>query len=176
MPSRATRTAWIASIAAHGLLLAIALVADRRDEVAPPSLPVRLLPPGAPSAAGRLPAEPEGPRARPERPRRPIASGVPIRIVRPLPAFRDPFAAERWNGFDRESVNAWEDHSLVAWLDACRAGHAERDSLLERERTPEEIAREELAAALHRDFLLHIPQWRTEKFMEEYRRNFPLMQ
>ncbi|MBZ0267830.1 hypothetical protein K8I85_06730, partial [bacterium] len=105
-----------------------------------------------------------------------VASGIPRRIALPLPPPRDPAAPDRWDGFDRESVNVWENHSLVAWLDACRAGRAERDSVLERERTPEEIAREALAEALHRDFLLRIPQWRSERFMEEYRKNFPLMQ
>lgn len=176
MPSsRATRTAWIASIAAHGLLLALALIADRREPALPPPVPVRLFPPGAPPAAGRLPGEPEGPSARPERPRRKVAAGIPIRIALPPPPLRDPFARERWDGFDRETVDAWEDHSLVAWLDACRAGVAERDSVLERERTPEEIAREELAAGLHRDFVRLAGQWRYEKFVEEYRKNFPLM-
>jgi len=176
MPSRRSRTAWIASIAAHGLLLALALWADRRDEVRAPSLPVRLLPPGTASSPSRLPASPEGPRPRPERPRPPVASGIPLRIALPLPVPRDPAEAERWDGFDRASVSAWEDHSLVAWLDACREGNAQRDSVLERERTPEEIAREAMAEALHRDFLLRIPAWRYERYLEEYRRNFPLMQ
>jgi hypothetical protein len=175
MPLPTPHKAWIASMAAHGLLLAIALTAARREGPLPPTIPVRLLPPGAASSRVRLPAAPDGPRARPERAPRPIASGVPIRIAHPLPAFRDPVAAQRWDDFDRASVDAWTNHSLVAWLDACRAGNTDPDSVLERARTPEEIAREAMAEALHRDFLLRIPQWQYEKFAEEYRKNFPLM-
>ena len=72
-------------------------------------------------------------------------------------------------------IRSWAGHSLAEWLAGCREGRTDPDTLLERERTAEERAREALAAALHRDFLLRAPAWEHERFLEAYRRNFPLM-
>jgi hypothetical protein len=72
-------------------------------------------------------------------------------------------------------LETWRDRSLVTWIQDCREGTAQPDSLLEPEPTVQERGRRQLAMLLRRDFLRHHREWTEEKFREAYARNFPLM-
>ena len=126
----------------------------------------------SPTAAPALPE----PRPRAERRRRDLALTPPVRVHLPVLAPPvPPTDPPAWTQFDRVSVVAWANHSLVEWLAGCRGGQTAPDTVLQRARTPEELAREELSASLYRDFLRRAPGWRAERFRDAYLRNVPPM-
>jgi hypothetical protein len=69
----------------------------------------------------------------------------------------------------------WADRSAVTYLAAARRGAAPRDSVLDRQLTPEERARMQVSHGLHDTFLRLRREWREERFREEYKKNFPDM-
>jgi hypothetical protein len=68
------------------------------------------------------------------------------------------------------------DRSLSAFLEKCREGSAPRDSILDPEPTPREVAVARTIRQCNEAALNLHALWNRERFAEEYRRNFPGMQ
>lgn len=173
--------AWAVSLAVHAAAVAAALLAGRgQPAVVPPPVRVTLVeaPPATvePTEWPLVEPRPRSPRTPPAPLAPPQRNAVPVPPPAPTPP-EDP----RWRTFERESSRAfvrwWGDRSLAAWVEGWRRGTPEPDSLLDPAPPPaDEVAREALDVALRREFLLRTDEWERERFLEAYRRSFPLMQ
>jgi hypothetical protein len=179
-PRRRSVLAWTLSVAVHGIAVFVLLLAGRAAPRPPlPAVPVRLAPPAADPSAP--PPEPSPPPVRTASDRPPVRPG-PRRVPGTAPPPSGPPADEdaRWRPVERESSRAivqwWGERSLAAWVEGLREGDAPRDSLLDpTPPPPEEVALDAMDRSFRREFRMRAPDWERERFLEAYRRNFPLM-
>ena len=186
---RVRAAAILASLTAHALLAAVLwphlshlraprefVTVDLRPGVtaapAAPALPIAAPAPlpAALGAASEAPARPRPasvppPAARADTPPEPGVS------LQPPPAS----SAAPTPGIGGALSDCWGTRSPAAYVEACRRGEAPVDSVLNRIRTPEEVALERNLSALNEFTLRLHGEWMLDKFREVYAENFPAM-
>lgn len=172
---------WWLSAFFHGLLLLAVIRLGHAPPRDAPWIPVELAAPEAPATSPpEAPPDPASPpevaapepRTRPA-PRVPLAAPPPV--VPPTNEQDPVLIPPTWEAFDRSGAEWWRERSLARWIEECRDGTSQPDSILERAPTVEERGRATMVASLNREFHLRRWEWTLEKFHEEYARNFPLM-